>query len=215
MISLFGFNPAEAASDSGWENFKSNQKKNTARRKEAQALAKESGNPYFSWVNTDGSVGRTRTDSPFGESTITTTRAVSSNNTGLGNSSNGVGGASSLSSLGNSNNSFLSSLGFGEGNSLFDTAKDMARFRLGLDQEQAQFFRGLREQEAQSNFGRNTKLAAQQITGQQDLENIRQTGATERIDKEIAGRRDLLDAGNNFNLLVLGKNRAAALRGLR
>ena len=113
-----------------------------------------------------------------------------------------------------SNSSFLSSLGLGDGN-LLDTAKDMARFRLGLDKEQGEFSFGLRDREADANFGRNTKLAGQQITGQLDLEGLRQDATTARTDKQLQNNLDMLNTGNNFNLLVLGKNRAAALSGLR
>lgn len=130
-------------------------------------------------------------------------------------SSGGGSDSGNSNFLGGSNNSLLSSLGLGPDGNLFDAAKDMARFRLGLDQEQGRFARGLREEEAQSNFGRTTKLTAQQLTGQQDLEGLRQDAMTQRNTDQLANNLDMLNTGNNFNLLILGKNRAAALRGLR
>lgn len=99
------------------------------------------------------------------------------------------------------------------GNSV-NTSKDLARFQLELDKEQAEFSKDLREQEAQQNFGRTFKLQEQQIGGQKDLEGLRQTSTTERLEKELANRQRLQQEGFDFTLLKQGKERAAALRGI-
>lgn len=147
-------------------------------------------------------------------------------------SGSGSGSRSSQSTLykgaGGSSNNILSGGLFGDnfglggaGSSLgikgsyLDTAKDLARFRLGLDKDQAQFSRGLREDEAQADFGRAFKLQDQSIGGQKLLEDTRQTATTDRLEKELANRMNMQREGFDFTLLKQGKERAAALRGLR
>lgn len=200
MATITGF--AGGTSDADWAQVLKNNELNAAREQQAKEQARKLGRNSYSWRGVDGASG-------FGFLPKETSAANTANNA--------VGGG--LLGSANSSNNLLSSLGIGqEGGlygSLIDSAKDMARFRLGLDQEQARFSRGLREEEAQSNFGRTTKLTAQQLTGQQDLEGIRQNAMTQRNDAQLQNNLDLLNTGNNFNLLVLGKNRAAALRGLR
>lgn len=188
-------------SDADWDKILRNNELNAARKNQAKEQAKKLGNVFYSWQGVDGARG----SGIIGEGGWD----------GFSSPSSQSGGKINGNNLTNSNNSLLSSLGLGTDGNLFDAAKDMARFRLGLDQEQGRFARGLREEEAQSNFGRTTKLTAQQLTGQQDLEGLRQDAMTQRNTDQLANNLDMLNTGNNFNLLILGKNRAAALRGLR
>lgn len=155
---------------------------------------------------------------------------------------------STASTNGNSNTANNSSLFGGSGSgslfgsdgtfsSLVDQSKDLANFRLGLDQKQATFFRGLREEESQSDFGRdinktnllasidkdkagynfgyNTKLARQQIEGQFGLEDRRQNATTQRQTSQLASQQFMQQAGFNQQNDLFGKQRAGALRGLR
>lgn len=119
--------------------------------------------------------------------------------------------SSSSSSLGN--NGLFGSLGsFGD---LTDQAKDLARFRLGLDQEQARFSRNLREEESQADFGRNFKLADQQITGQKDLTNIQQNATTDRLQRQLSSQQLMQQRGFDQQNLFRAQSAALALRGLR
>lgn len=135
----------------------------------------------------------------------------------LAGGSGGVNGGASSSA----NSSLFGSMG-----TLTDQAKDLARFRLGLDQEQARFSRGLREEEAQAEFGRTTnlrnidfqntyKLDTQQIEGNKSLENIRQTATSDRLQAQLANQKAMQDAGFNQQNLFRAQSAALALRGLR
>lgn len=186
-------------SDEDWQNILKDNDVTATRKKQAREQAIRNGETIFKWNDVGGR--------PYSEHIYPLAGASSSN------TSASAGGLNNSSSSSNGD-SLLSSLGLGDGN-LLDTAKDMARFRLGLDKEQGEFSFGLRDREADANFGRNTKLAGQQITGQLDLEGLRQDATTARTDKQLQNNLDMLNTGNNFNLLVLGKNRAAALSGLR
>jgi hypothetical protein len=108
---------------------------------------------------------------------------------------------------------------FGGGNgtfgNLFETAKDMAKFRLGLDQEQARFSRGLREEEAQSDFGRNFKLQDQRIRGEQDLQNLVQSATTGRLNNQLNSQQTMQQRGFDQQNLFRAQSAALALRGLR
>lgn len=95
----------------------------------------------------------------------------------------------------NSSSNFGSGSGSGFGltgnyslDDMTERAKDMARFRLGLDQEQAKFSRGLREEESQSDFGRKLKEIDTTFAGQERLSNITQNAQTGRLEKELANR---------------------------
>jgi hypothetical protein len=129
-----------------------------------------------------------------------------------GSANSGVAGGGSGSSSGN--NPLGSFLG---GNfsldSMTDRAKDMARFRLGLDQEQAGFFGGLREKEAQSNFGRQSSFERQQQEGRESLTNITQNALTGRLNSELQNR--LTQQDKNIGQQNLATNRAINLASRR
>lgn len=105
--------------------------------------------------------------------------------------------------------------GGGTFGSFIDTAKDMARFRLGLDQEQARFSRGLREEEAQSDFGRNFKLQEQRIGGERDIQNIVQNATTGRLQNQLSSQQTMQQKGFDQQNLFRAQSAALALRGLR
>lgn len=143
-------------------------------------------------------------------------------------------------SSGGSSSSASSSL-FGDTGINFDqatnAAKDIANFRLGLDQKQALFSRGLREDEAQSDFGRTTalrdidfsqnyrladqqiggqyKLGEQQITGQKDITNIQQSATTDRLQRQLDSQQTMQKSGFDQQNLYRAQSAALALRGLR
>lgn len=134
---------------------------------------------------------------------------------GFGDSTSGGAGGSAANNN-NAGTSGTSSLfGGGSLDSYVNQAKDLARFRLGLDQEQATFSRGLREQEAQSDFGRNYKLQEQQITGQKDLTNIQQAATTDRLQKQLDSQQLMQSRGFDQQNLYRAQSAALALRGLR
>jgi hypothetical protein len=124
----------------------------------------------------------------------------------------GLGGSSGGST--ESSNALGSFLG-GDFNldSMTDRAKDLARFRLGLDQEQAGFFGDLREKEAQSNFGRQTGFERQQQEGRESLTNLTQNALTTRLDKELSNR--LTQQDRNIGQQNLATNRAINLASRR
>lgn len=136
------------------------------------------------------------------------------------NRSAGLGSLSSTpasgvgSGSGSSSASSASSL-FGNISSYTDQAKDLARFRLGLDQEQAKFSSGLRETEFQSDFGRNYKLADQQIGGQKDITNIQQSATTDRLQRQLDSQQTMQKSGFDQQNLYRAQSAALALRGLR
>jgi hypothetical protein len=142
-------------------------------------------------------------------------------------SSNQRSGLEGTGAGGNSSSSSSSLFGSVGGiDDYTDRAKDLARFRLGLDQDQATFFRGLREQESQSDFGRTTqlrdvdfqnqfKIGDQQITGQKDLENIRQDATTGRTQMQLDNQRAMQEAGFGQQNLFRAQSAALALRRLR
>jgi hypothetical protein len=134
----------------------------------------------------------------------------------------GIGSSNLNSNPGSSLSSNSSSLNSGSGSSLFgnlssytDQAKDLARFRLGLDQEQAKFSSGLRETEFQSDFGRNYKLADQQIGGQKDITNIQQSATTDRLQRQLESQQGMQKSGFDQQNLYRAQSAALALRGLR
>ncbi|RUR76993.1 hypothetical protein PCC6912_39520 [Chlorogloeopsis fritschii PCC 6912] len=135
-----------------------------------------------------------------------------SSNSSFSGSGGAMGGAPG-GSFGASSSSLFGGVGGLSG--FTDMAKDLARFRLGLDQEQARFSRGLREEEAQADFGRNFKLADQQIVGQKDLENIRQTATTDRTQRQLDTQQSMQKAGFDQQNLFRAQSAALALRGLR
>lgn len=103
-------------------------------------------------------------------------------------------------------------------------AKDLARFRLGLDTEQARTFRGLREEEAQADFGRDLqRLQSEQSArireiqetfgGQERLTNLTQGALTGRLEKELSNRLEQQTRSNaQANLAA---NRAIGLASRR
>lgn len=118
----------------------------------------------------------------------------------------------------NSNSSSNSSLGSFLGDnftldSATDRAKDLAKFRLGLDKEQAEFSGTLREKEAQNNFGRQTSFEKQQQEGRESLTNLTQNALTGRLEKELANR--LTQQDRNINQQNLATNRAINLASRR
>lgn len=81
--------------------------------------------------------------------------------------------------------------------SLTDQAKDLARFRLGLDKDQAEFSYGLRDKEAEGNFGRQYKLDTQQRQFDRDINTDTQGALTQRLDKELVNRLQQQEKGIN------------------
>lgn len=154
---------------------------------------------------------------------------------GEGTSESAFGGSANNSSNNNSNTSSL--FGGGTLDSYTDRAKDLARFRLGLDQEQATFSSGLRETEAQNNFGREYKLVDQQFQGQTGLKNVdfghnykladqqgqiqtgletlRQDATTNRLQRQLDSQQGMQKSGFDQQNLFRAQSAALALRGLR
>lgn len=120
-------------------------------------------------------------------------------------------GSGSTSGNGTSNSSSL----FGDISSYTDQAKDLAKFRLGLDKDQAQFSSGLRETEFQNDFGRNYKLADQQIGGQKDITNLQQNATTDRLQRQLTSQQGMQKAGFDQQNTVIAGQVARALRPLR
>ncbi len=71
---------------------------------------------------------------------------------------------------------------------LTNRAKDLAKFRLGLDMEQARGFRNLREEEQASESGRRIRETQEQFAGQERLTNLTQSALTGRLEKELSNR---------------------------
>lgn len=134
---------------------------------------------------------------------------------GYGYGTNSSAPNTTFGSGGSGSSSTATSGLFGNLGGYVDQAKDLARFRLGLDQEQARFSRGLREEESQADFGRNYKLAEQQIIGQKDLTNLQQSATTERLEKQLDSQQLMQTRGFDQQNLYRAQSAALALRGLR
>jgi hypothetical protein len=132
----------------------------------------------------------------------------------LGFGSNNLNSNSLPTNSSSNSTSNISSL-FGNLSSYTDQAKDLARFRLGLDQDQAKFSSGLRETEFQNDFGRNYRLADQQIAGQKDLTNIQQSATTDRLQRQLTSQQGMQKSGFDQQNLYRAQSAALALRGLR
>jgi hypothetical protein len=122
--------------------------------------------------------------------------------------------------IGGSNNSSSSSTGsssslFGNLSDYTAQAKDLAQFNLGLNKDQETFDSGLRETEAQNDFGRNYKLADQQIGGQKDITNIQQGATTDRLQRQLNSQQTMQKSGFDQQNLYRAQSAALALRGLR
>jgi hypothetical protein len=109
---------------------------------------------------------------------------------GLNSAGNGLSGGT----LGGSNKSTSTSTtssnlggfgGLGDFDSLSDKAKDLARFRLGLDKEQSEFSFGLRDKEAEGNFGRQFKLDTNQRQFDRNINTDTQSAMTDRLQKQL------------------------------
>lgn len=98
-------------------------------------------------------------------------------------------------------------------NDITDRAKDLAKFRLGLDKEQAQFSGGLRETEAQNNFGRQTKLVDQDYGWQSRINTDTQSAQTDRLQRELDTRK--FQQKEDINQQNLSTNRAISLASRR
>lgn len=129
----------------------------------------------------------------------------SSTNTTTGTSAGGTGN-NLLGGLGNLTNSDYYK-------SLTDQAKDLARFRLGLDKDQAEFSYGLRDKEAEGNFGRQFKLDTQQRQFDRDINTDTQGALTSRLEKELANRLQQQEKG--INQENFATNRAIRLASRR
>ena len=114
-----------------------------------------------------------------------------------------------------SSSSSASSLFGGLGGDLFEQTKKAADLRFDLDKRQAELSGGLRETESQNNFGRNTQLAAQQITGQKDLSNIQQEATTKRLERQLDSQQSMQRTANDQTNLFRAQSAALATRGLR
>lgn len=150
-----------------------------------------------------------------------------SGSSGFG-SSGAMGGRPAGSGSGSSSSSSGGLFGSLDGSlsGYMDQAKDLARFRLGLDQEQANFSYGLRNREADedlrrttalrgTDFGYNYKLAEQQIGGQKDLMNIQQGATTDRLQRQLESQQTMQQRGFDQQNLFRAQSAALALRGLR
>ena len=127
----------------------------------------------------------------------------------------GINRVGSIDTSGSAASGIGTSSLFGNLSSYTDQAKDLARFRLGLDQEQAKFSSGLRETEFQSDFGRNYKLAEQQIGGQKDITNLQQSATTDRLQRQLESQQTMQKSGFDQQNLYRAQSAALALRGLR
>lgn len=126
---------------------------------------------------------------------------------------NGSGSGSNSSSATNNKSSNLFGLG-GEYGALTDQAKDLARFRLGLDKEQADFSYGLRDKEAEGNFGRQYKLNAQQYDSQKGINLDTQSAMNQRLESELQNRLQQQDRGINQENFATGRAIRLASRRL-
>lgn len=97
--------------------------------------------------------------------------------------------------------------------SMTDQAKDLARFRLGLDKDQASFSYGLRDKEAEGNFGRQYKLDTQQRQFDRDINTDTQSALTQRLEKELTNRLEQQEKG--INQENFATNRAIRLASRR
>ncbi|MBO3462977.1 hypothetical protein G7B40_001630 [Aetokthonos hydrillicola Thurmond2011] len=110
------------------------------------------------------------------------------------------------------NNSGLFGGGFGD---WINTAKDLSNFQLGQNEKLAQFNLGLRNQEADSNFGRQYKLNQQEIQGTYDLNKMQQDATTNRLQSQLQNQSQMQQAGFNQDNLFRAQSAALAMRGLR
>jgi hypothetical protein len=202
-----------AVTDEQWQQQLRNNELNNQREQQAKDQAIKQGKGWYSWSGVDGTGGTANV------------RDSGSNRIDYLASGSGDAGASGSGGTSNSSSNSSSSL-FGSGsNSLFgtdgslsslvDQSKDLAKFRLGLDQQQATFSRGLREDESQADFGRNTKLADQQIQGQFGLEDRRQNATTGRLNAQLTSQQLMQQHGFDQQNLYRSQSAALASRGLR
>lgn len=132
---------------------------------------------------------------------------------------NALRGSSPPSSRANQTNTSSSSSSnlFGLGGdfgSLTEQAKDLARFRLGLDKDQAEFSFGLRDKEAEGNFGRQFKLDTQQRQFDRDINTDTQSAMTQRLEKELTNRLEQQERGINQENFATGRAIRLASRRL-
>ena len=92
-------------------------------------------------------------------------------------------------------------------------SKELAQYKLGLDQNNASFMGGLREKEFASQFGRQTSFEDQQQRGRVDLTNITQNALTGRLNSELSNR--LTQQQKGFDQSNLQTNRAIGLASKR
>jgi hypothetical protein len=92
-------------------------------------------------------------------------------------------------------------------------AKDAARFRTDLDKEMGNFSFGLRDKEAEGNFGRQFKLDTQNRQFDRDINTDTQTAMGQRLDRELANRLAQQDRG--INQENFATNRAIRLASRR
>lgn len=199
MAMSLGYSSMSAAD---WQKQLATNNDNASREKQARDQAVSLGKNFYTWTGADGSRG---------------TGSVGNAGSGSQNSDSlfggGGGSSSSSSNLFGSSGSLFGSGGVGAG--LIDQAKDLANFRLGLDERQGTFSAGLRETEAQNNFGRNFKLADQQIVGQTGLENLRQNATTQRQTQQLTSQQLMQQKGFDQQNQYRAQSASLALRGLQ
>lgn len=98
--------------------------------------------------------------------------------------------------------------GFGGIDDITNRAKDLAQFRLGLDFQQMDKAAGLRENEAQNNFGRTTKLTDQTYNWQrlinQDTEGARTQRNTDQLNTQKFMQQRGIDQDNFATRRAIG-----------
>jgi hypothetical protein len=126
----------------------------------------------------------------------------------------GLGGSSSSSNSSNSSNSFgLGGLGSGL-SSAVDSAKDLAKFRLGLDKEQAETSFGFRDREREGDFGRQYKLDTQSQTSQRDINRDTQESMSKRLSDELTNRLTQQKSEQDYGTATTGRAIRLASRRL-
>ena len=133
------------------------------------------------------------------------------------------GGSGSNSSSNNTTNSLFGSSSdssgiFGSGSGIDDyinKAKDVSNFQLGQNENLATFYSGLRNTEAQNNFGRQYQLNQQQNNSNEAINKLQQDATTSRLQDQLNSQQTMQQNDFNQQNLFRSQSAALALRGLQ
>lgn len=184
-------------SDADFERRLQENEVDAQRRNRAREQAIRLGNDFYSWGNNHVRLP---------DNQAASTKNLPGVSGGINTSSTDLNSRSASSLFGGDLNTSL--------DSFTDRAKDLARFRLGLDNEQARFSRTLREEESQSNFGRTLQQMGRQFEIDTGLQGQLQNALTNRLKMELTNRKEL--QSTDIGQQNLSTNRAIRLasRGL-